>query len=75
VTKGAHAADRAACSFRPEDSSLLDADRFDDAPRFISTSSAQNRHGNNADGWSSVVMLGFLANNSGDCYAVHLRKR
>ncbi|MGC3023811.1 amidohydrolase family protein [Burkholderia sp. DN3021] len=30
---------------------------------------------NNADGWPSADMLGFLSNNSGDCYAVHLRKR
>ncbi|NTX30988.1 hypothetical protein HT746_28380 [Burkholderia pyrrocinia] len=30
---------------------------------------------NNADGWPAADMLGFLSNNSGDCYAVHLRKR
>lgn len=33
------------------------------------------RHGNNSDGWSPVDMLGFLSNNSGNCYAFHLRKR
>jgi hypothetical protein len=33
------------------------------------------RHGNNADGWPSADMLGFLSNNSGNSYAVHLRKR